>query len=466
MQRLSSSPYQILRLHPGSDTLPFTIADATAKSLSGKTLKQLFQDGRIFYADYRDQQDLIPNAGRYTANSDAYFYIHPKSGDFLPLAIRTNVGANLTYTPLDGPGEWLLAKMMVNVNDFWFAQWNHLAATHEVAHIVWMAAIRSLSQEHPVYAVLSRVMHQVFSIQILAAATLFSPGGTVDSFLAFSGPSAQNYTTAQYFSGQGKFKANYFRENLKRRGLIDSKVGPSLNHFPFYEDAGKIHGAIHNFMTSFVNSYYSSDGKVASDAEIQDWVKEANGPAKVLDFPANIKKRSELVDVLTHLVCQHASLCPPPICTLLTTAPLQAHLASTAHHTVNTNELLAVSSALPFHPPALYKPLPTTKNTTLNPVEWLPPLDKAFEQFVVGAMFARPQFAGTNRTILHMFDDPSLLGRLNNATRNANGVFMDKMQRFSDEVSGRGFDNKGLSQGMPIVWRALDPNVAPFNVAT
>jgi len=24
----------------------------------------------------------------------------------------------------------------------------------------------------------------------------------------------------------------------------------------------------------------------------------------------------------------------------------------------------------------------------------------------------------------------------------------------------------GLSQGMPFVWQALDPNVAPFNVAT
>jgi len=84
----------------------------------------------------------------------------------------------------------------------------------------------------------------------------------------------------------------------------------------------------------------------------------------------------------------------------------------------------------------------------------------------VGALFARPQFAGSNRTILRMFDDPNVLRRMNGATRAANTEFMRAMRGFSERVSGRGFDAEGLSQGMPFVWRALDPNVAPFNVAT
>ena len=156
MQRLSSSPYKIRRLSPGSDNLQFTVSDDIATNLSGMTLDELFQEGRLFYADYTDLKDLDTIDGRYAAACDAYFYINASSGDFLPLAIRTNVGSNLVYTPLDSAGDWMLAKMMYNANDFWFAQWNHLAGTHQVLQIVWMAAIRSISQEHPIFAILDR----------------------------------------------------------------------------------------------------------------------------------------------------------------------------------------------------------------------------------------------------------------------------------------------------------------------
>lgn len=144
----------------------------------------------------------------------------------------------------------------------------------------------------------------------------------------------------------------------------------------------------------------------------------------------------------------------------------QAHLVSAAHHTVNTNELLQVSSTLPFCPPALYKPLPTQKSPTTNPAEWLPPLSKVMEQLVIGALFARPELVGTNRTILHMFNDQDMLSRMNPATRAANDVFMSAMRNVSSQVAGRRFGADGLSQGMPTVWRALDPNVAPFSVST
>lgn len=156
MNRLSNSPCQIRRLDPAVDVLPFDIDNSTAKEITGSTLDHLFRKGRLFYADYRDQKSLPLNPGHYAAACDAYFYIDRRSGDFLPLAIRTNVGADLIYTPLDSKGDWLLAKIMFNVNDFWFAQWNHLAFTHETVHIVWMAAIRSISHEHPVFAVLNR----------------------------------------------------------------------------------------------------------------------------------------------------------------------------------------------------------------------------------------------------------------------------------------------------------------------
>lgn len=155
MERLSTNPYAVRRLNPSSDSLAFDVDDAVAVKVAGMTLQQLLEAGRLFYADHSDQAGLTRTSA-YAPACDAYFFIDQVSGNFLPLAVRTGVGANLVYTPEDDAEDWLLAKMMYNVNDFWFAQWNHLAATHEANQIIWMAAIRTVSVEHPVYALLDR----------------------------------------------------------------------------------------------------------------------------------------------------------------------------------------------------------------------------------------------------------------------------------------------------------------------
>jgi hypothetical protein len=155
MERLSVNPYSIRRLHPTSDGLPFSIDVSIAEAVSGETVESLHASGSLFYADHRSLASLAKTT-TYAAACDAYFYIHPKTRDFLPLAIRPNVGSHLIYTPQDPPNDWLLAKMMFNSNDLWFGQWYHFGATHEVVEIVYEAAIRSLSDDHPVLALLSR----------------------------------------------------------------------------------------------------------------------------------------------------------------------------------------------------------------------------------------------------------------------------------------------------------------------
>ena len=92
---------------------------------------------------------------RYAAACDASCYIHPATCDFLLLAIRPNGSSNLTYTPQNTPNDWLLAKMMFNLNDFWYRQWYHFTATYEVVEIIYEAAIRTLSNDHLVLAILN-----------------------------------------------------------------------------------------------------------------------------------------------------------------------------------------------------------------------------------------------------------------------------------------------------------------------
>lgn len=83
---------------------------------------------------------------------------------------------------------------------------------------------------------------------------------------------------------------------------------------------------------------------------------------------------------------------------MLTNDLLQAHLSSTAHHTVNTNELISASATLPFHPHSLYQPAPKQKRSVSNLTTFLPPFEKAQEQIQINALFSRNYLAGTNRT--------------------------------------------------------------------
>ncbi|KAF3763817.1 manganese lipoxygenase [Cryphonectria parasitica EP155] len=451
MERLANSPFAVRRLNPSSDSLPFQVEDSIAQNVSGLTLESLFSAGRLFYVDHTDIGTL-PTNGRYTAATDAYFVIDATSGDFLPLAIRTGVGADLIYTPTDKADDWLLAKIMFNANDLFFAQFNHLAATHMVVQITWMAAIRSLSTEHPVYAIFDRLAYETFGIQPIAAAMLFAPGAAIDEIFPVSGTTAQNYASDLYFNGKGNFQANYFLTDLQNRGLINSTIGPELTHFPFYEDAAVIYNAVETFMTTFVDSYYTTDSAVAADTELQNWAEEANGPAEAMGFPTTISDKATLKD---------QNKTESMLISLINT---QAHLVTSAHHSVNTNQLESLSLTLPFHPAALYAPIPTTKGNT-SVVSFLPPFEQSDAQIFVSAGFSRPLLAGTNRSLLHMFDDESMLNLMNEETAEAAATFKSTMQAFSDVVAARTFDAEGLCQGMPFVWQALDPNVAPYSSA-
>ena len=92
--------------------------------------------------------------------------------------------------------------------------------------ITYLAAMRALSDEHLVLALLNRIMREVYAIQPLAETLLFLPGAAVDQVFACTGTSAQEFTTNLYQTGGSAcFQANYFTTNLESRGLVNSDIG-------------------------------------------------------------------------------------------------------------------------------------------------------------------------------------------------------------------------------------------------
>ena len=285
------------------------------------------------------------------------------------------------------------------------------------------------------------VMYQSFAFRPAGVATLTNPGGAIDTFLGISGTGFEDFANTLYYAlGAGAFRSNYLCTNLQSRGLLNNRRGPPLKRFPFYEDASRIHLQLEVFMTSFVDSYYANSAVLEADTELQAWFTEANTAAQAIDFPtAPVANVGTLVDILSHF----------------------AFLTGVSHHVLNTGEPATSSAVLPFHPGSLYAPIPTQKGVK-DLFPFLPPLNDSLGWINLWADFNRPDFANSNLTLSNMFSNATFLAKTNRKVEAAAGIFKSEMQSFSAEVRGRGFDREGLSQGMPFVWKILDPETVPY----
>ncbi|RYP72922.1 hypothetical protein DL771_003960 [Monosporascus sp. 5C6A] len=259
--------------------------------IAGVSLDQPHKSGSLFVVDHRYQTELEKTTiqpQRYGAASSAYFYIHPESGDFLPLAIRTKAGSDLVYSPLDDPTDWLLAKMIFNVDDFFHAQMFHLVVTHDVSAAVHLAALRTLSEKHPAMITLERLMLQGCSSRAVGEELCFNQGGHWDQLFYVNNIGCRDYVTKNWPT-RGAYQAGYLKNDFRARGLVDEKNEFNFKFFTFYQDALKIQEIYRDFFIAFVISYYASDDDVAADPEPQNWVAQAFA-AKVVDFPTGPRR--------------------------------------------------------------------------------------------------------------------------------------------------------------------------------
>ncbi|KAF5640415.1 arachidonate 5-lipoxygenase [Fusarium sp. NRRL 52700] len=437
MERLSVHPESLRRVKP-DERIALRVEDSIARKIATKTQRSLQKEGRLFIVDHRSLANLTLTKGRYSGACEALFFIHPTSGEFLPLAIRPNNGSPLIYTPLDEENDWTLAKIMLNSNDVWHNQWYHLGAAHLSSDLIYMSATRSFSDMHPVWGLIRRMAVNSFAYRPAASATLVNPGGDIEKNFAWNGAQAINYSKQVWKSECAPWRANYLETKLKRRGLIECNYGPELKSFPYYEDTSVILGALRTFINAYVNAYYTSDDAITADKELVAWFHETAHAADIVDFPDSVSTRSELVAVLSH----------------------HAYLIAILHGSLNSNSLVQYSAVLPMHPLSLYKPLPKKKGVS-SLVPFLPDLEASIQQIALVAAFNRALIANTTDSLRLLFEEPEFHSRINKKARAAVEVYSATLSTFSKDVQGRTLDGDGYSQGMPFVWNLFDPNTAP-----
>lgn len=193
------------------------------------------------------------------------------------------------------------------------------------------------------------------------------------------------------------------------------------------------------FFQSFVDSYYKTELDLLADYEVHRWFAEASTHANTQDFPSWTRlSKGTLVDVLTHF----------------------GFILSVGHHSMNGGAPIA-SGTLPFHIPALYTSPPTEKGVT-SLLPYLPDVPTALHYIGFMASFNRPFYGTDGRTLENAFSEDDMLSKLNKPTKQAAAVFLQTLNKLGDKIESRAFDTNGLSEGMPFVYRTLDPNYIPF----
>jgi arachidonate 15-lipoxygenase len=342
----------------------FPVTDAIFQAtadFANDTLAAAGSEGRLFLADYEMLSTMEPgaleNQPKYVYSPLALFAL-PKNGDKLkPVAIQCQQDhtANPIFTPNDG-WSWKIAKAAVQVADTNHHElYSHLGTTHLVQEAIALANYRQLSYRHPLYILLEPHFEGTFFINFLATEILLPPGTAVPILL--SGTSDSLYAQAVQARTNHSFRDSFPPVSLVDRGVMD------LPYFPYRDDALSLWTAINDWVSEYLNLYYSSDSEVQNDSEVQAWSEEIGSQTggRLQGFGdvngTGISTLQLLID----------------------TATMAIFNGSVQHAAVNFPQRTQMGFA-PMYPMAGYVPAPTDTNSTQSDfLDFFPPMDNAMQ---------------------------------------------------------------------------------------
>jgi hypothetical protein len=293
------NPRSLFRWH---EVPPDALAEAADRVLRERFATRLgaaLDAGRLFGTDYPLLQDpLVQSQVRphVTLAAPTLAFFLDDASELHPLAIQLRPGPGPVSTPLDAPGDWLLARTHAQAADAHYHEAIfHLLETHMVSETFAIATARELHPDHP----LSQLLHVHFewnlAIDDLARHDLLSPGGPID--LVFGASVGGVLDLARLAWRDWSFEARGFAEDLAERGVGDKP----LERYWYREDGAEIHRALHAYAERILRLWYRDDAAVAADFELQAWARALAGWIP-RGFPAEITSRAQLVAIATEVI--------------------------------------------------------------------------------------------------------------------------------------------------------------------
>ncbi|CAO2147813.1 unnamed protein product [Urochloa humidicola] len=304
------NPVIIKRLteFPAKSTLhPSLYGDHTSKiteahiqhNLEGLGLQNALKNNRLFILDHHDH--FMPCLNRINNLEGNFIYASrtllflKDDGTLKPLAIELSLphpdgqqhgAVSKVYTPAHSGVEghiWQLAKAYACVNDSaWHQLISHWMNTHAVIEPFVIATNRQLSVVHPVHKLLRPHYRDTLNINAVARQTLINADGIFERTM-FPAKYALEMSSDVYKSWN--FNEQALPADLVKRGVaVPDKSSPYgvrllIEDYPYAVDGLVIWWAIERWVREYLDVYYSNDGELQRDVEVQAWWKEVREEA-------------------------------------------------------------------------------------------------------------------------------------------------------------------------------------------
>lgn len=364
------NPVMIERVTTPSDRFPVTEEDYQAVMGIDDSLAAAGFEGRLYLADYKILDGAIngtyPDEQKYLYAPLALFAL-PKGSDptrqLRPIAIQCGQTPGSDYpiiTPNSGKYAWLFAKTVVQIADANFHEpITHLARTHLLVGVFAIATSRQLPLTHPLRILLHPHFDSTLAINDAAQRILIAPGGGVDRLLSASIDNSR-ILAVRGLQSYG-FNSAILPKQFQQRGVDDPNLLPV---YPYRDDALLVWNAILQWVSDYLNLYYTTDEDIQKDTALQAWAAEISAyeGGRIPDFgeDGRIKTLNYLIDATTLII----------------------FTASAQHAAVNfpQKDLTSYAAAIPM---AGYLPASILKRevTEQDYLNLLPPLDQAQRQY-------------------------------------------------------------------------------------
>ncbi|KAJ7980724.1 Lipoxygenase [Quillaja saponaria] len=289
------------------------------------TVEEAIKQKKLFILDYHDLflpyvEKVRKIEGTTLYGSRTIFFLTP-DGTLRPLAIE------LTRPPIDGKPQWKevyrpawhstgvwlwrLAKVHVLAHDSGYHQLvSHWLRTHCATEPYIIATNRQLSVLHPVYRLLHPHFRYTMEINALARQALINASGVIESGFTPNKYSIEISSVA--YDQQWQFDLQALPADLISRGLaVEDPNAPhglklTIDDYPYANDGLILWDNIKQWVTDYVNHYYTEPSLIESDQELQSWWTEirtvGHGDKKEEPWWPILKTPEDLIHIITTIV--------------------------------------------------------------------------------------------------------------------------------------------------------------------
>ncbi len=254
----------------------------------------------LYVVNYHELlHDITTVKGRHLAPAIAFFEC--RQDQLYPLGIQlySTEHGGVWFHPDGSPG-WMLAKMFFNSADlFVHESLTHLLWTHLFLENFWIAAVRNLSDTHPIRNFLAPHFHFCLNANANSNQILLGENGIfADLFSA-----GREGTLRLFEKGEALWSLDWatLPALLARNDTLD------LPGYLYRDDSMLIWQAVEAYARNYIQLYYPELSVLQQDPELAAWSAELDeffGPGKIppIDDPANLQS---ILSAILFSVIQH-----------------------------------------------------------------------------------------------------------------------------------------------------------------